>query len=241
MTETAEPQDPRHIALFLPSLRGGGAERVMVLLANGFAARGHRVDLVLARAEGPYLDEVAAGVRIVDLARSRVLTSLWPLVRYLRRERPDAMLSAMTHANVIAIWAKMLARVPLRLVVSEHSSPSRSHAGGGMARIMRLLVRRFYGKADTIVCVSNGARDEMAALYPALSDRLTTIYNPLDLDRIQRLMEEPVSHPWLEDRDIPVVLAAGRLTAAKDYPTLLRAMAHLLGQRPARLIILGQG
>jgi len=54
-------------------------------------------------------------------------------------------------------------------------------------------------------------------------------------------MEEPVSHRWLEERDRPVILAAGRLTAAKDYPTLLRAMAHLLDQRPARLIILGQG
>ena len=241
MTESTEPLDARHIALFLPSLRGGGAERVMVLLANGFVARGHRVDLVLARAEGPYLDEVAAGVRVIDLGRSRVLTSLWRLMRYLRRERPDAMLSAMTHANVIAIWAKMLARVPLRLMVSEHSSPSRSHSGGGMARIMQLLVRRFYGKADIIVCVSNGAREEMAALYPALAERVTTIYNPLDLDRIHRMMEEPVSHRWLEERDRPVILAVGRLTAAKDYPTLLRAMAHLLDQRPARLIILGQG
>ncbi len=95
MTETPESAGTRHIALYLPSLRGGGAERVMVLLANGFAARGHRIDLVLARAEGPYLDEVAAGVRVVDLGRSRVLTSLWPLVRYLRRARPDRRHAAL--------------------------------------------------------------------------------------------------------------------------------------------------
>ena len=62
----------KHIAIFLPSLRGGGAERVMVTLANGFAARGFRTDLVLAQAVGPYLEEVAANVRVVDLGSSRV-------------------------------------------------------------------------------------------------------------------------------------------------------------------------
>lgn len=78
----------RAIALYLPSLRGGGAERVMVTLANGFAERGYAVDLV----------------------------------RYLRRERPRAMLSALNHANVIAL----LASVPARLVFSEHAHLSLS-------------------------------------------------------------------------------------------------------------------
>ncbi|WP_287261727.1 glycosyltransferase [Methanothrix sp.] len=65
----------RKISLFLPSLRGGGAERVMVNLARGFAERGLQVDLVLARAEGPYLSEVPESVRVVDLGSKRVLYS----------------------------------------------------------------------------------------------------------------------------------------------------------------------
>jgi hypothetical protein len=109
------------IALFLPSLRGGGAERVMVNLARGFVERGLRVDLVLARAEGPYLSQVPKEVRVVDLGARRVLYSLPGLVRYLRRERPQAMLSALNHANIVAIWAKLLARVQTRLVVAEHN------------------------------------------------------------------------------------------------------------------------
>ena len=64
------------IAIYLPSLTGGGAERVMVTLANGFAAQGHAVDLVLATAEGPYLADVVSGVRVVDLASGRVFRSL---------------------------------------------------------------------------------------------------------------------------------------------------------------------
>ena len=56
-----------HLAIYLPSLHGGGAERAMVTLANGFAARGLRVDLVLASAVGPYVPEVSSDVRIIDL------------------------------------------------------------------------------------------------------------------------------------------------------------------------------
>lgn len=70
------------VALLLPSLHGGGAERVMVTLANGFARRGYRVDLVLASAAGPYLKDVSPDVRVVDLRAGRVIRALWPLVRY---------------------------------------------------------------------------------------------------------------------------------------------------------------
>lgn len=242
---TAPAERPRHIALYLPSLRGGGAERVMVMLANGFAARGHHVDLVLARADGPYLAEVSAGVRVVDLARNRVLASLLPLVRYLRRERPDTMLSALNHANIVAILARKLSRVPLRLVVSEHNAPSRSLTGSRAADILGRMTRWFYPQADMIVCVSQGIVNEMHDLLHLPADKLHCIYNPVDIDQIQQLMVHTPDHPWLAGsrgaRDCPVLLAAGRLTPQKDYPTLLRAMAQLLEIRPARLIILGQG
>jgi len=73
------------IALYVPSLGGGGAERVMTILANSFAARGLNIDLVLAKAKGPYLKDVSNAVRVVDLGASRVLLSVPGLVRYLRR------------------------------------------------------------------------------------------------------------------------------------------------------------
>ena len=77
------------LAVFLPSLNGGGAERSMLNLAHGVAERGYAVDLVLAQAKGPYLSGVHKAVRIVDLKASRVLTSLPALVRYLRKEQPQ--------------------------------------------------------------------------------------------------------------------------------------------------------
>lgn len=234
------PENRRHIAIYVPSLRGGGAERIMVILANGMAARGHRVDLVLTQAIGPYLPDVADNVRIVDLKRGRVLTSLLPLTRYLRRERPEAMLSALNHANIIAILARKLARSRTRLVVSERNSLS-ARSDGLVGRAIRTLMRRLYPSADGVVCISKGLEAEVHDLLGVPQSKLSTIHNPLDIDKVRHRAGAPADHPWLTDRIAPVILAAGRLTRQKDYPTLLDAFARLRKDRDARLIILGQG
>lgn len=230
----------RHIAIFIPSLRGGGAERVMLTLANAFAAQGHKVDLVLVRAEGPYLPEVSEAVNIIDLGASRVLRSLWPLSRYLQQEKPDAMLSALNHANVIAILARQIARVPTYLTVSERNSlliqPRRT-----IDRLIRRLMRWLYPRADKIICVSKKIEADIQHIIGVPQSKTVTIYNPVDLSAIHEQMGANISHRWFDKQNGPVVLAAGRLTEAKDYPTLLRAFAALREGRDAKLIILGQG
>jgi hypothetical protein len=80
------------VALFVPTLGGGGAERVFVTLANALAGRCVNVDLLATDTAGPYRAEVDARVRVVDLQTGRVHLSLLPLIRYLRRARPDALL-----------------------------------------------------------------------------------------------------------------------------------------------------
>ena len=88
-------QPPERVALYAPSMRGGGAERVMLNLANDFADRGLDVDLVLVSAEGPYLKNVSPQVRLIDLKASRSLESFPGLMRYLWRERPAALLATI--------------------------------------------------------------------------------------------------------------------------------------------------
>ena len=231
------------VGIFLPSLNGGGAERVMVTLANAIAARGFSVDLVLASATGPYLKDVSPAVRLVDLKAGRVIKALLPLARYLHRERPVALLSAMGHANVVALLVRKLARASVRVVVSERNTISVEHslARGMPARLSFALVRLLYPTADGICTVSQAASNDLAAFAGLAKDRVQTIYNPFDLECIARRAAEPLDHPWLAASQCPVVLAIGRLTEQKDYPTLLKAFARLQKQQPVRLVILGEG
>jgi len=231
------------VALFLPSLRGGGAERVMVNLARGFSDRGFDVDLVLAGAGGRYLAQVPPGVRVVNLHASRVLASLPGLVRYLRRERPRVLFSALDHANVVALWASKLAAVPCRVVVSVHSTISYAArtASTARARLMPYLVRRFYPWADAIIAVSQGVAEDLARITGLPRERIQAIYNPIVAVEIMEKAAEPLEHAWFQPGQAPVILSVGRLVPAKDYPTLIRAFAVVRAQYPVRLMVLGEG
>jgi len=233
----------QRLGIFLPSLRGGGAERVMVNLARGFVERGLQVDLVLAKAEGPYLSQVPQSVRVVDLRSKQVLYSLPGLVRYLRRERPKALLSAMDHANVVALWAKRLAGVPAHAVVSVHSTTSiaTKRAKNMRGRMMPLFIRKFYPWADAVVAVSKGVAEDLLEIAYLPKEKIRVIYNPVITPDLFAKAEEPVDHPWFRPGEPPAILGIGRLTEAKDFPTLIRAFALVRKRRSARLMILGEG
>jgi glycosyltransferase involved in cell wall biosynthesis len=231
------------VAFFMPSFRGGGAERVLVTLAHSFAAHGIAADIVVAQKEGPNLPHPVAGTRIVDLSAHRVLAGLAGLVRYLRDEKPDAMLSALPHCNVVAVLARYLSRAPTRLVLSEHTTASLSAANARLrrARLLPLLMRCSYGMADAIVAVSDGVADDLSSLIGIDRARITRIYNPVVSPQLKLLAEEPLEHAWFSEGQPPVVLGVGRLTPAKDFATLVRAFAAVHRRRPARLLILGEG
>ena len=234
---------PVRIALYTPSLGAGGAESVIVTLANGFSERGIVVDLVTATAEGHFRKDLSDAVRIVDLESPRVLFSLAGLIRYLRRERPEAMLSVLNYANVIATIAWRWARVPTRLVVSERTtlSKSKSSMRNIRGRFVPALVRWAYPRASAVTAVSSGVADDLVEHVGLSRERIQVVYNPIVSPELCDKSRRPLSHPWLRKDAPPVILGVGRLTTAKDYPTLIRAFAQLRKQRPARLIILGEG
>lgn len=231
------------VALFLPSLRGGGAERVMVNLAQGFYERGLRVNLVLAKAEGSYLAEVPEGIRIVDLGTKRVLYALPGLVRYLYYERPSIVISTLSHANIIAIWARALARIPCSLVLRETNTLTLSlpNAQNFSGKIMPFLIRCFYRYANVIVANSQGAANDLAIWARVPRERIKVIYNPVLIPKIFSKADEPFYHPWFQPDEPPVILGVGRLTKQKDFSTLIRAFALVRREMTARLIILGEG
>jgi glycosyltransferase involved in cell wall biosynthesis len=232
------------IAIFLPSLGGGGAERVMVTLANAFADRGFLVDLVLVQATGPYLLDVSSNVNIVDLGESRVLFSLLPLVRYLRSRNPTALLSAMSHANVVALLAKKLACVSTRFVASERINPISGEAWrlGVISFVIKLLSRCLYPTADIIHAVSQGVADASAKHFHIPRENIHVVYNPISTYAISDLANEPDNLSLLIPNGGPIIVAAGRLTIQKDFSTLIRAFALVRESvANARLVIMGQG
>jgi glycosyltransferase involved in cell wall biosynthesis len=230
------------IAFFLPSLRAGGAERVVANLVQGIARRGLPVDLVLAAAEGAFLDQLPAAVRLVDLRASRVLQTLRPLSRYLRSERPRILISSMHHANLVALWAARLAGQQTPVIVTVHNTLSQTPRRDLADRwLWPRLIRAFYPRARGIVAVSSGTADDLARAAKIPRERIQVIYNPVITPATDVLAQQTPEHPWFAAGQPPVILGVGRLTWAKDFSTLIRAFAQVRQRRPVRLIILGEG
>lgn len=231
-----------HIAVFIPNLIGAGAERYAVNLSRALHERGHRVDLVVGRAVGELVDEVAPGVRLVELGRSHNSSNLIRLARYLRSERPDALLPALIGANNISVLAARLSRAPTRVVISQHTGIKPSlQKGGWKNKLLAVLARWTYPRADAVVAVSNAVREDVLGFMRIDPGKVTVIYNPVVTADLKRRAEEPLTDPWFGPDQPPVVLGVGRLALHKNWDDLIRAFSEMRDTLACRLLIFGQG
>lgn len=231
------------VSIFLPSLEGGGAERVFVQLANQFADLGYSVDLVLASCKGPYLGEVSAKTNVVDLGASSVSRSLPKLVRYLRASRPQVIQSGLDHANIVAILAVLLARSKTRCVVSMRSVLTVVYREDKSIRrwLMLQLIRFLYPLANRVIANSQAVKTDLSESLRISDSKLCVIYNPLNVETISKLSEQRIEHPLINADTLPLVVAVGSLAVLKDFPTLIRAFSIVREERECRLVILGEG
>lgn len=234
---------PSLVSLFLPSLRGGGAERVMLTLGEALTKEGYLVDLVLAQVEGSYLREIPKKIQIVDLKSPRILLSFPALIGYLRQKRPKAIISAMNHANLIALLAKRFAKVETKVVVTVHNclSLESQESPSIKTKVIPFFINSFYPWADAIVAVSKGVADDLAKTTSFPRQLIEVIYNPVVTPKLLTKAQEPVNHPWFNTGELPVILGVGRLTKQKDFSTLIKAFAIVKQNLAARLVILGEG
>lgn len=229
--------------MVIPYLGGGGAERVVLNLLHGFVERGIQVDLVLVREQGPLLREVPPEVRVVLLRGGRIVASLPSLVAYLRRRRPDALLSHLDTMNVITLLAVRLSGCRPRTVTTTHVAISRHAEDGPLRRrIARWLVPLVYPWADAVVGVSKGVVAELQRHIGAGRARTVVVYNPVVPDRLPAAPRvEPVP-PVLPGEGRRMLLSVGRLERQKNQLLLVDAAARVLEREPDLcLVILGEG
>ncbi len=217
----------------------------MLTLAKYFVGRGHRVDMVLARAEGALLPLLPPTVRLVDLRGGwrnwgllgLAVSATLRLAAYLRRERPNVLLSTLTGANLVAVLACcVIGRRNIRLVLREAVTLKNLK---GCFRFY--LMRWLYPKADFIVVLTEFMRRELIATFRLYADNVVCIPNPIDLDFIQDKASVLFEHPWFLPNRPPIVMGIGRFSPQKDFRTLIHAFAQLRSRCQAHLVILGEG
>jgi glycosyltransferase involved in cell wall biosynthesis len=232
----------RHLAIVMPDLRAGGAERVAVNLANSFTQRGYAVDMILLMSSGAFLADLLPEVRVVNLQTKRIRGALLPLLRYLIDARPTALIACMWPLTICALLASRLARVSTRVVVAEFTTWSRDEiASSSWGRFMvGTSMRYVFPSAYAIVTVSNGAANDLAHFANLERRAITVVYTPVVGDERPPFNTPFAPEGWWSGPHRRV-LAVGTLKLIKDYSMLLIAFAKLCKVVNARLLIVGSG
>ena len=165
------------------------------------------------------------------------------LARVARQERADLIVSFITLPNVLAVLAKVLFRPQLRVVVTVHDTTSRilmhSNLRPHERVALRLLVRWLYPRADRVVAVAEGIKQDLVRSFGIPGERISVVHNPIDIQTVRAKATEPVADPWFTPRGRPLLVAVGRLVKLKGFEFLIRALP-LLGA-DVRLAIVGDG
>ena len=255
-----EPEKPLRIALVIPHLGGGGAERSVLKLARGLIERGHGVDILVFKKINTLEDEFPPqarqfilkpgrangfrdrahlarrfGFRILRFLRRDLLGDARSVAAYIDEERPDCILPSLPRAKSAVLLALCFTNLNPVTIPTVHSVLM------NRKRRFRKLYSILFPKADHIVTVSDGVADNAALKLGIPRERISRIHNPADIAEIELLARAVPDHPWMSDDDPPIILSAGRLARVKDFPTLLRAFGQVSRNREVRLIILGEG
>ena len=231
----------RPVAIFVPSVRGGGAERAMLMFARELVTSGFPVDLVTTSFEGTLGETVPKGVRVVDLKSAKTIYALPRLVRYLRKRKPRALFSTIMNANIVAVWAARFSGVNMPVIVRESNAPVSTPKLSLSHRVIFRLAPYTYAHSNGVIAVSHGVAEELGIMAPSIRNKVHVVPTPVISDDVIRQGAMPVDHPWLVTKDKPVILSAARLQKHKGFLTLLHAFKKLRERVDARLLVIGEG
>ncbi len=236
----------KKVFFIIPTLAGGGAERVMLQLLRHSDRNRFRPILVVFEKKGPLLSELPADIDLRVLRDREIRYGMqwlivFSLAKMLRSERPHIVISFMWYTNFVTLLAKLFSRIKSRVVISERYSLSPSLEGDSVEMIRRFVVRLLYRFADSVIVNSKEMGNQLHEMTGIPKARIPVIYNPIDIERVRRSSREKVDHPWFQEK-IPIIVGIGRMTRQKGFDYLCRSM-RILAERSlaCRLVLLGTG
>lgn len=226
-----------HRVLFtIGNLSGGGAERVISLLANAFADRGMDVCICcIGRDQKNVAYPLDDRIRLLSIPSEKggKLGQLLRLRQAVKAFVPDVVISFMSYIAIQTLASLLFTGIPVVYSIRSYVLPDAHVEMGKESSVWRIIhwgTLLLYPRARGAVYQS---KEQQACFRPARRRKETVIPNPIDPDP---LWDRPNRN---EEKKI---IAVGRLAKEKNYPLLLHAFARILPDFPDyRLEILGEG
>lgn len=230
------------VTFFVPSMAGGGAERVICNISNALVEKGVDVALLLMKKEGPFLDQLNPKIPVEDVGSYSTRKALSAVLRYLKSHPDRIFFSALDNANIVTSFAGALNR-KAKTCVSIHNTLSQVYRADSPSYLKRRasLMRLLYPRVTGRLCVSAGVADDASAFLGIARSRFKVVYNPCISPELFQKSAESLHDESFFSLPSPKLVAIGRLHEQKDYLTLLQAVQRLKAKGPISLTILGEG
>lgn len=231
------------IAFFIPRLTGGGAQKVVVNLANSISKNTtYPVHIVLLDNTGIYANDLSPEIKLISLQKSRTFLSIISLAKYLNKHQPIVFCSSLFYANVCATIAWLLSFCRCKLVLREDNiliTYGKTFSKEWIkSKILFFLMRKLYNYADCIVAISNAVKQSLHQNNICNLEKIKVIYNPIDINFHNQL--KTVDNSLIKLKNTRYICAVGRLHYQKGFDLLIDAFSKI-NIKDLNLVILGEG
>jgi len=229
------------ICVVTPRFAIAGVPLAQLRFTQALVNHGHTVDLIIGYVDPQYTLPAIQNIRLQVWDKPRVINMLFDLVRYFKDENPDVIFSAEDHLNTVVLLAAIISGSKAKISGSSRVTPFDTYSNTLFAKrwILKQLARSVMWRADALTCVSKDMVDQYRKVFK--NPPHVCVYNIVDDRQSRSRLMEPVDHAWLVNKNVPVLVAAGRLAEWKGFSDLINAVKILRRNRVVRLLILGDG
>ena len=235
----------KHLLIVINSLSQGGAERVVSILLERFNQEmDFHIELVLLENEIAY--ELPSTVDVTILSKLNNVDSgmkktlfipnlAWKLHRHIKLAKPDLVVSFLYRADFVNVLASFFHTIPT--IVSERVNASSTYNNSSLnAIINKFLIKTLYPKANMIVNVSEGTKDDLVENFGIKEKKQVVIYNPYDIKKITQLSQADCT---LSSAKKDTIVVVSRFRPIKNIAMILRAFSR--GEDCHHLVLVGDG
>ncbi len=226
----------KRVLFILPSMFGGGAERVVLTLLSSLDRSRYELILALVKKEGDYLELIPDGVEVIYLGVSKARYSLFKIAKLVKKREPDVVFTSLAHLNLLIAFIRPLFSKKIKFIARESNTVSQNNKRDKYPKVNDFLYKHFYKNFDLIITQAKAMREDLRDNFGIDDSKMVTIYNPVDVDGVQKRADE-------FNVDLPTgkynLVAVGRLSEQKGFDMLLEIVSRL--DDSYYLTILGEG
>ncbi len=229
------------VTFFTARYSHSGVPLAQIRLAKLFQKKGYEIDFIFGYVPDDMNMPILKNMNVINFNKPRVYKLFRKIFKYLVKNKPDVIISAEDHLNAVVLLCARVSGSKAKISVSSRVTPFDTYSNKIFTKrwFLKYFMQFVESRANALVCVSKDMVKQYKTIFK--NSRHQCIYNVVYDNSSQSRMSENVDESWLVNKEIPVIISAGRLAPEKGLLDLILAIKELSKSREVRLLMLGEG